>query len=92
MRLIIFDHIFITEASSENIRVCFSIIQAYILLNPDIYLERFGKDVIKTCSYLLSDMRSEGIVMVMRLFEACLRAKPQYGVQLLRPILPDIFK
>lgn len=80
------------EASSEYIRTCFSIIQAYILLNSDIYLQQYGKDLIKTCAYLLTDIRSEGIVMIMRLFQSCLRAKPQYAVELLRPVLPDIFK
>lgn len=80
------------EYTSENIRTCFSIIQAYILLGSDNYLHQYGKDIVKTCSYLLSDMRSEGIVMVMRLFESILRSSPQYGVELLRPVLHNIFK
>lgn len=84
--------VFLAEASSENIRTCFSIIQAYILLNADVYLQQHGKEIIKTCSYLLTDIRSEGIVMIMRLFQSCLRAKQQQAIPLLRPVLPNIFK
>lgn len=80
------------EYTSENIRTCFSIMQAYILLNAQIYLQQYGKDIVKTCMYLLSDLRSEGIVMIMRLFESILRSSSHFGVELLRPVLPDVFK
>lgn len=42
--------------------------------------------------YLLTDLRSEGIVMVMRLFESILRSTGNYGIELLKPALPNIFK
>lgn len=83
---------YISEYTSENLRTCFSIIQAYILISPDLYLQQYGKDIVKTGMYLLSDMRSEGIVMIMRLFESMLRASPALSLELLRPALPDIFK
>lgn len=80
----------IIENSSETLRNCLYIIQSYILLNPEMYLQRYGKDVVRTCAYLLTDLRPDGIVMIMKLFEACLRAKPDYAIELLRPVLPDI--
>ena len=80
------------ESSSENLRTVLYIMQAYIILSPEAYLQRFGKAVISTCAYLLSDMRPEGIVMVMKLFEACLRTEPNLGLELLKPTLPYIFK
>lgn len=82
----------IIEGSSENLRTCLYIIQSNILLNPEVYLQRYGKDVVNTCGYLLSDLRPDGIVMIMKLFEAYLRSKPDYGIELLKPVLPDIFK
>lgn len=82
----------ILENSSENIRTIFSIIQAYILLDAEVYLQQHGKNIVDTCMYLLSDLRSEGIVMVMRLFESILRATGDHGVSLLQPALPIIFK
>lgn len=86
-----FDCIF-AENSSEYIRTVFSIIQAYILLSPDVYLQQHGKKIVETCMYLLTDLRSEGVVMVMRLFESMLRSTGNNGVELLRSALPYIFK
>ncbi|XP_055679188.1 importin-11 [Lutzomyia longipalpis] len=82
----------IVENSSENLRTVLYIIQSYILLSPQIYLEHHGKNVVSTCSYLLSDIRPEGICMIMKLFEAFLCAKPEFAIELLRPVLPDVFK
>lgn len=66
--------------------------QAYILLNSEVYLHQYGKDIVKTCMYLLSDMRSEGVVMIMRMIESILRSSSNCRVELVRPALPDIFK
>lgn len=90
--ILILSNRFLPEYTSENIRTCFSIMQAYILLNAQIYLQQYGKDIVKTCMYLLSDLRSEGIVMIMRLFESILRSSSHLGVELLRPVLPDVFR
>lgn len=80
------------ENSSEYIRTVFSIIQAYILLNPEVYLQQHGKKIVETCMYLLTDLRSEGVVMVMRLFESMLRSTGNNGVELIKSALPNIFK
>lgn len=82
----------IIETTSENLRTSLYIIQSYILLNPSAFLYRHGKDIVKCCQYLLSDMRSEGTVMVMKLYEDCLRCKPDIALELLRPALPNIFR
>lgn len=80
----------IIEHTSENLRTTLCIIQMYILLNPAAFLYRHGKQLVKSCQYLLTDMRSEGIVMVMKLYEECLRCKPDVALELLRPALPGI--
>lgn len=66
--------------------------QAYILLDAEVYLQQHGKKIVETCMYLLTDLRSEGIVMVMRLFESILRSTGNYGIELVKPALPNIFK
>lgn len=73
-------------------RTVFSIIQAYILLGPEVYLQQHGAKILDACTYLLSDLRSEGVVMIMRLFESILRSSGNFGVELLKPALPTIFK
>lgn len=82
----------IIENTSENLRTALYIIQSYILLDPSVYLYRHGKEIVRCCSYLLTDMRPEGVVMVMKLFEDCLRSKSDYAIELLRPEMADIFK
>ncbi|XP_071449865.1 importin-11 [Hetaerina americana] len=80
------------EFSSENLRTCFYIIQAYVLLAPNEFLKEYGTAVVSACNDMLSDMRSEGIVMTMHLLELCLRAEPAQSMELLKPMLPRIFE
>ena len=48
--------------------------------------------IIESLNTLFSDLRTDGRVMTLRLFEICLRALPQQGSELLKSILPRIFK
>jgi hypothetical protein len=81
------------EFTSENLRTCFYIIQAYILLSPEEFLRTYGSIVIASCTDMLSDMRSEGIVMIMRMVEMCLRALPgSSGAELVQPMLARIIE
>lgn len=82
----------IIEISSENLRIVLNIMEAYVVLSPDVYLRRYGRNIVSTCAYLLSDLRPEGIVMILKLFETCLRADVAISLELLRPVLPRIFK
>jgi hypothetical protein len=47
---------------------------------------------VSSCNDKLYDMRSEGIVMTMRLVETCLRASPNIATELVKPMLPRIFE
>lgn len=78
--------------SSENLRTVICIMQAYILLEPQVYLEKYGAKVVACCTYLMTDMRPEGIVLILKLYEAILRSLPEIGLQLVKPALNDIFE
>ncbi|XP_029165906.1 importin-11 [Nylanderia fulva] len=80
------------DKSTENLRLCLYIIQAYVLLNPQDFFTYRGSMVIEPLRTLLSDLRTEGRVMALRLFELCLRASPQQGAELIKPILLKIFE
>lgn len=80
------------ENNIENLRTCFYIIQANILLAPEEFLKIYGEVIISTCSGMLSDIRLEGIAMIMQLVELCLRAAPSISVELVKPMLPRIFE
>lgn len=66
--------------------------QAYITLCPEVYLQKYGKDLIQTCQYLMKDVRTEGIVTICKLFLTILRVKPHYAIELLHPVMLDIIR
>ncbi|XP_046626086.1 importin-11 [Neodiprion virginianus] len=80
------------ERSAENLRLCLYIVQAYILLSPQEFLGDRGAVVVATLGSIIGDLRSEGIVMAMRLVETCLRALSHQGAQLIKPLLTKIFE
>lgn len=82
----------IVEASSENFRTVLVLIQAYILLDAHAYMERYGRAFVEFCTRMFDDIRPEGIVLLLKVFETCLKTDPNYGLELVRPALPYIFK
>ncbi|XP_071559340.1 importin-11 isoform X2 [Temnothorax nylanderi] len=79
------------DQTTENLRLCLYIIQMYVLLSPQDFFTQRGSVVIESLKTLLSDLRSEGRVMMLRLFEICLRTSPQQGAELIKPVLLKIF-
>ncbi|XP_071559337.1 importin-11 isoform X1 [Temnothorax nylanderi] len=80
------------DQTTENLRLCLYIIQMYVLLSPQDFFTQRGSVVIESLKTLLSDLRSEGRVMMLRLFEICLRTSPQQGAELIKPVLLKIFE
>ncbi|XP_044739459.1 importin-11 [Chrysoperla carnea] len=90
--IILFDNIpALMEDSTENLRMNLSIAQAHILLSPERTLIVQGPALINVCDSMISDLNSDGIIILMRLLETCLRAAPQISPDILKPILPRIF-
>lgn len=54
------------------------------------YFQVYGESLLKTCQYLLSDLRSEGIIIIMRFIELCLKTVPQLSCELWKPLIPQI--
>ena len=66
--------------------------QSYMLLCPELYLQKYGKQMIDQLLYLIKDIRPEGIVMICKLFIIILRIQPEYGVELLKPAIVEIMR
>lgn len=64
--------------------------QAYILLTPETYLMKYGKEMVAVCHYLMKDIRTEGIVIICKLFITMLKTHPSYSLELLHPVMIDI--
>lgn len=64
--------------------------QAYILLTPETYLQKYGKEMMNVCHYLMKDIRTEGVVIICKLFITMLKTHPTYSLDLLHPVMIDI--
>lgn len=80
------------EISSENLRLCLQITTAYTLLCPQQFFSKYGSRLIETFSSLLTDMKNEGMVLVLRAVEMILRVLPSEGASLVQPLLPSMIK
>ncbi|XP_033253113.1 importin-11-like [Drosophila miranda] len=87
------DHLLpIIEKSSENLRTVLQLIHAYILLDAQAYLSRYGEAFVDYCRRSFEDIRVEGIIAMLRIFETCLKTDASMGLRLVRPALPFVFQ
>ncbi|KAH8233243.1 hypothetical protein KR026_005864 [Drosophila bipectinata] len=87
------DHLLpIIEMSSENMRTVLQLIHAYILLDAQAYLSRYGESFVAFCVRSFEDIRVEGIIAMLRIFETCLKTDAAMGLRLVRPALPFVFQ
>ncbi|NXI90608.1 IPO11 protein, partial [Psophia crepitans] len=80
------------ELSSENLKNCFKIINAYIFLSSSEFLQMYAADLCQSFCELLEDITTEGQVQVLKVVENILKANPLLGPQMFQPLLPSIFK
>ncbi|XP_076251460.1 importin beta11 [Rhynchophorus ferrugineus] len=80
------------DYSTENLRSCLYICLVHLLLAPELVMHTQGNQIITICDSLMSDLKNEGVVMLMRLIDTFIRALPVLGSETVMPILPRIFK
>ncbi|NXN52490.1 IPO11 protein, partial [Rynchops niger] len=80
------------ELSSENLKNCFKIINAYIFLSSSEFLQMYAADLCRSFCELLEDITTEGQVQVLKVVENVLKVNPVLGPQMFQPLLPSIFK
>ncbi|XP_013780751.1 importin-11-like [Limulus polyphemus] len=78
------------ELGSENLRTCLHIVQGYILLAPQEFLQNYGQNLVSSCCSMITDIRPEGMVLVMRCVEVVLRVFPEEGSDLFHPLLSTV--
>lgn len=82
----------LSESSSETMRMTIFIIQAYVVLAPEMFLQCYGNSVMNTLALLISDLRTEGIIIIMRLLDLCLQTINQNAIAYITPLLPFIIE
>ncbi|XP_076047855.1 importin beta11 [Oratosquilla oratoria] len=80
------------EMSVDNLRLCLQITMAYVLLCPQQFLAKYGNSLVELFKSLLTDMKSEGLVLILRTVEMMLRALPSEAATLIQPLLPGIVR
>ncbi|NWV60613.1 IPO11 protein, partial [Malurus elegans] len=80
------------ELSSENLKNCFKIINAYIFLSSSEFLQMYAADLCRSFCELLKDITTEGQVQVLKVVENVLKANPVLGPQMFQPLLPSVLR
>ncbi|XP_009270773.1 PREDICTED: importin-11 [Aptenodytes forsteri] len=80
------------ELSSENLKNCYKIINAYIFLSSSEFLQMYAADLCRSFCELLKDITTEGQVQVLKVVENVLKVNPVLGPQMFQPLLPSIFR
>ncbi|XP_059689634.1 importin-11 [Gavia stellata] len=80
------------ELSSENLKNCFKIINAYIFLSSSEFLQMYAAELCRSFCELLKDITTEGQVQVLKVVENVLKVNPVLGPQMFQPLLPSIFR
>jgi len=78
--------------STEHLKMSLSLVNSYTLIYPEYFAEQFGSTVARELNSTISDMRAEGVAMILRSVETILRTSPVHGPGAVKPIIGKIFK
>ncbi|ENN82872.1 hypothetical protein YQE_00761, partial [Dendroctonus ponderosae] len=79
------------DYTTETLRTCLYISLVHLVLAPEWVMRSQGNQLMSICVSLMSDLKNEGVVMLMRLVDSFIRAIPGLGSETVMPILPKIF-
>ncbi|XP_032372395.1 importin-11 [Etheostoma spectabile] len=80
------------ELSSENLRTCFQIVNAYLYLSATDFLQNYAESLCRAFCSLLKDITNEGQVQVLKVVEIALKVSPILGAHMFQPLLPPVFR
>ncbi|KAJ8414029.1 hypothetical protein AAFF_G00066270 [Aldrovandia affinis] len=80
------------ELSSENLRTCFQIINAYTYLSAAQFLQNYAESLCRSFCDLLKDITTEGQVQVLKVVEIVIKLSPVQGSHMFQPLLPAVLR
>ncbi|XP_075695331.1 importin-11 isoform X1 [Rhinoderma darwinii] len=80
------------ELSSENLRIGFKIINAYMVFVSSEFLQIYGAGLCQSFLEVLKDITMEGQVQVLKVVENVLMSNPDVGPQIFHALLPPVFR
>lgn len=78
--------------SSENLRTCFQIVNAYIFLSSSEFLQNYAAALCQSFCELLKDITTEGQVQVLKVVEIAIKVNPALGTHMFQSLLPSVFR
>ncbi|KAM3847192.1 importin-11 isoform 2-T2 [Vipera latastei] len=80
------------ELSSENLRTCFKIINAYLFLSSSEFLQIYSSDLCRSFCQILKDVTTEGQVQVLKVVENVFKVNPVLGPEMFQSLLPSVVR
>ncbi|XP_075445953.1 importin-11 isoform X1 [Ascaphus truei] len=80
------------ELSSENLLICFKIINAYIFSASSEFLQMYAANLCQSFLEILKDITTDGQVQVLKVVENVLQVNPAVGPQMFHALLPPVFR
>uniref|UniRef100_A0AAQ4RYC2 Importin-11 n=1 Tax=Gasterosteus aculeatus aculeatus TaxID=481459 RepID=A0AAQ4RYC2_GASAC len=80
------------ELSSENLRTCFQIVNAYLYLSATDFLQNYAESLCRSFCNLLKDITNEGQGQVLKVVEIALKVSPILGAHMFQPLLPAVLR
>ncbi|XP_061134737.1 importin-11 isoform X1 [Syngnathus typhle] len=80
------------ELSTENLRTCFQIVNAYLYLSPTEFLQNYAESLCQSFCDLLKDITNEGQVQVLKVVEIALKVSPILGAHMFQSLLPAVLR
>lgn len=80
------------ELGTENIRISLKIVEDYILLCPVEFMQQYSSRLVYSFEKLMTDIKAEGLLLILRAIEVVLKTFPKEGPEVLAPLLPRLFK
>ena len=67
------------ELSSDNLKMVFQIVEAYLYLSPEEMMSSYSNLIVTACLKLFVELRTEGVLMILKLVEIIFRLYPAQG-------------
>ncbi|XP_060607409.1 importin-11-like isoform X2 [Ruditapes philippinarum] len=83
------------ETGTENLRMCLKVIEEYILLGPRESMQVnkvYTGAIVKSFPSLIKDLRTEGVILVLKVVELVFRSFPAEGPEMFSSMLPGFLR
>ncbi|KAH3830258.1 hypothetical protein DPMN_103499 [Dreissena polymorpha] len=80
------------QISTENLRISLKVIEDYLLLGPTEFMEHYSGTLVKSFASLITDLRTEGVMLVLSVIELVFKCFPSEGPQVFISMLPGFVK